>query len=99
MSQVLSSAVLVGFVAAWLTALVACFASVVYGIKAIRRARPGVKLWGHDTLWNPANVLLSSNLLTADGLRYRRKCFMSVGIFVACVGGTLLVAAITGQLK
>jgi len=99
MSQVLAGTALAGFVAAWLTALIAWFAGIVYGIKAIRRARPGVKLWGRDTLWNPANVLLTSNMLTEEGMRYRRKCFMSVGIFVACVGGTLLVAAITGQLR
>lgn len=99
MSQLISGVVLAGLVAVWLAALVAWFAGIVYGIKAIRRARPGVKLWGRDTLWNPANVLFSSNLLTVEGLRYRRKCFMSAGIFVACVCGTLLVAALTGQLK
>lgn len=99
MSQLISGVVLAGLVAVWLAALVAWFAGIVYGIKAIRRARPGVKLWGRDTLWNPANVLFSSNLLTVEGLRYRRKCFMSAGIFVACVCSTLLVAALTGQLK
>jgi hypothetical protein len=99
MSQVLANTVLVGFVAIWLTAFIAFLAAVVYGIKAIRCARSGVSLWGRDTLWNPANALLSSSMLTDEGLRYRRKCFKSAGIFVACIGGTLLVAALTGQLK
>jgi len=99
MLQVLVGAALIGFIAIWLTAFGAFLACVVYGVKAVRRARPGISLWGRETLWSPANVLLSSNMLTDEGLRYRRKCFKSLGIFIACVGGTLLVAAITGQLK
>lgn len=99
MSQVLAGAVLVAFVAVWLTALATLLAGMVYAIKAIRHARPGVDLRGRDTFWNPANVLLSSAMLTDEGLRYRRKCLKSLGIFAACVGGTLLLAAITGQLR
>ena len=99
MSQVLGYAALVGFVLVWFTALITFVACIFYAFKAVRCAHPGVNLWGRDTLWNPANVLLSSNMLTEEGLRYRRKCLKSLGIFVACVGGTLLVAAITGQLK
>lgn len=99
MSQALAGAALVGFVVIWLTALITFLSCVVYAAKAIRRARPGINLWGRDTLWNPANVLPGSNMLTDGGQRYRHKCFKSLGIFVACVGGTLLVAAITGQLN
>ena len=99
MLQVLAGAALVVFAAIWLTAVITFFACVVYAVKAIRCARPDVKLWGRDTLWNPANVLLSANLLTDEGQRYRRKCFKSLGIFTALAGGTLLVAAITGQLR
>jgi len=99
MSQALAGVALGGFVVAWVTGVIAWFAAIVYGFKAARRARPGVKLWGRDTMGNPANVLLSSSLLTEEGLRYRRKCFTAIVIFVACVGIPLLVAAITGQLK
>jgi hypothetical protein len=91
MPHVLAGTALVGFAAIWLVALIAWVAVVVYGIKAIRRARPGISLLGRGTLWNPANVLLSSNMLTAEGMRYRRKCFASACVFVACVGTTLLV--------
>ena len=99
MSQIFVGAALAVFIAIWLTAIVTLIACVVYAVKAIRCARPGIRLWGRDTLWNPANVLLSSNMLTEKGLRYRRKCLISLGIFVVCVGGTLLLAAITGQLR
>ena len=99
MSQVFAGAVLVAFVAVWLTALIALLACVLYAIKAIRHTHPSVNLWGRDTLWNPANVLLSSTMLTDEGLRYRRKCLKALCIFIACVGGTLLVAAVTGQLR
>jgi hypothetical protein len=99
MLQILAGVALVIFAAFWLTAVIALFAFVVYAVKAIRCARPGVNLWGRDTLWNPANVLLGTNLLTDEGQQYRRRCFKSLGIFTALVGGTLLVAAISGQLK
>ena len=99
MSQVFAGVALVGFVIAWITAVLAWFASIVFGFKAIRRTRPGVKLWGRGTMWNPTNALLNSNLLNEEGLRYRRKCFLSVGVFIACVVIPLLVAAVTGQLK
>ena len=79
--------------------LIALFACVLYAIKAIRHARPSVNLRGRDTLWNPANVLLGDTMLTDEGLRYRRKCLKALCIFIACVGGTLLVAAVTGQLR
>jgi hypothetical protein len=99
MPHVVAGAVLVVFVAIWLTAFLAFLAVAVYGIMAIRHVRPGLNRWGRDTLWNPANVLLSSNQLTDTGLRYRRKCFIALSIFIACICGTLLVAAITGQLR
>ena len=99
MSQALAGILLVGFVVVWVTGVLAWFAIIVYGFKALRRARPGVKLWGRDTMWNPANALLNSNLLTEEGLRYRRKCLLSVAVFIACVVIPLLLAAVTGQLK
>jgi hypothetical protein len=99
MLQILAGAAIMAFVAVWLTALIALLACLLYAIKAIRHARPGVNLWSRDTLWNPANVLLSSTMLTNEGLRYRRKCLKALCIFIACVGGTLLVAAVTGQLR
>jgi hypothetical protein len=99
MSRVLEVVALVGFVVVWIIAVLAWFAIIVFGFKAVRRTRSGVKLWGRGTMWNPANALLNSDLLTEDGLRYRRKCFLSIGVFIACVVVPLLVAAITGQLK
>jgi hypothetical protein len=90
---------LVAFAAIWLTAVLTLLACVIYSFKAVRRARPDINLWGRDTLWNPLNVLLSSKMLTDEGLRYRHRSLVSLAIFVACVGGTLLFAAITGHLR
>lgn len=89
---------LVAFAAIWLTAALTLLACAVYAFKAVRQARPGINLRGRDTLWNPLNVLLSSKMLTDAGLRYRHKSLVSLAIFVACVGGTLLFATITGHL-
>lgn len=99
MTKLLAATALLVFVAAWCTAVIAWFSAIVFAVKAARRAQPGVKLWGRETLWNPANALLNPQLLAPEGLAYRRKCFVAVGVFVACVGAPLLLAAITGTLK
>jgi len=98
MSDVLIGIALIGFIAACIGGIVAWFAILIYGFKAVRRARPGVQLWGRETLWNPWNVLLRPSLLTEEGRAYRRKCFLAVGVFTACVGVPLLLAALTGNL-
>jgi hypothetical protein len=54
MSSSLSVLVVVAFVALWTLALVSWFAVVLYGFKAVRQPRPGVRLWSRATLWNPA---------------------------------------------
>ncbi|MDR3446351.1 MULTISPECIES: hypothetical protein [unclassified Dyella] len=99
MTKVLAAIALFGFVAAWCAAVVVWFSAVVFAVKAARRTQAGVRLWGRETLWNPANALLNPQLLTPEGLSYRRKCFVAIGVFIGCVGVPLLVAAITGNLK
>jgi hypothetical protein len=44
MSSSLSVLVVVAFVALWTLALVSWFAVVLYGFKAVRQPRPGVRL-------------------------------------------------------
>lgn len=95
MTKVFAAAALLGFTAAWCAAVIAWFSAIVFAVKAVRRKKPGVKLWGRETFWNPANALINPQLLTSEGLAYRRKCFIAIGVFVACVGVPLLVEAIT----
>ena len=99
MSQVLVGAALVAFVALWTIGVIAWFAILVFGFKAVRRTRAGVNRWGGETMGNPANVLFRPSLLTPEGLRYRRKCFFAVGTFITAVAVGLLFGALTGQLK
>ena len=70
------------------------FAAIIYGNKAIRRTRPGVTLWGRETLWNPVNVLLRPNLLTEKGCSYRHKCFLAVAIFIVLTSLPVIISAI-----
>jgi hypothetical protein len=65
--------------------LVAWCATLFYGIKAIRRTRPGTSIWGRKTLWNPANALVFPGLLTDEGKKYRLRCFIAVGVFVGSI--------------
>jgi hypothetical protein len=60
-------------------------AGVFYGIKAVRHARPDISIWGRKTLWNPANVLVIPGLLTNEGKKYRRRCFIAVIVFVILI--------------
>lgn len=99
MTKVLAAIALIGFVAAWCAGVVAWFCALVFAVKAVRRTQTGVRLWGRETLWNPANALLNPQLLTPEGLSYRKKCFVAIGVFICCVGVPLLIAAITGNLK
>lgn len=72
---------------------------VVYGLKAIRRPRPGVALWSRTTLWNPANALLRPELLTDEGRLYRERCLRALLVFVACVTSGLVISTVFGGLK
>ena len=94
MSEVLASIMVIFFcvgVASW-------FAAIIYGFKAIRRARPGVGIWGRETLWNPANLLLRPKLLTEKGRAYRRKCFQAVAIFFMSTSLPVIIAAIVDMV-
>ena len=71
---------------------------LVFGVKAVRNARPGVNLWGRETMWNPGNVLIFPGMLTDEGRRHRRKCFLAVLWFVVPIAATMLLAAVTGNL-
>jgi hypothetical protein len=90
---------IVVFGAIWTLALTSWFAMIVYGFKAVRQPRPGVRLWSRATLWNPANALLRPEFLTEQGQRYRSRCFRALLVFVASVGSLLFVGALTGTLK
>lgn len=98
MAELLRGIALAAFAAAWVAAAVSWFAMVIYGFKAVMSARPGVSLWSRETRWNPANVLLRSELLTPEGLEYRRKGLIALGVFVVATGVPLLLAAIMGRL-
>ncbi len=99
MSSSLSVLVVVAFGALWTLAVASWFAFVVYGVKAVRQPRPGVRLWSRATLWNPANALLRPELLTEQGRRHRSRCLRALLVFVGCVGSLLFVGALTGTLK
>jgi hypothetical protein len=71
---------------------------LVFGFEAVRNARPGVNLWGRETMWNPGNVLVFPGMLTDEGRRYRRKCFLAVLWFIVPIGATMVLAAVTGNL-
>lgn len=84
---------------ATLVAVAAWFASLAYGFKTVKSRKSGVRLWGEETLWNPANVLLRPSLLTDEGLICRRRCFVSALIFVLTIGVFMIVGALTGNLN
>ena len=78
--------------------LPAWFAILIYGIKTVRHTRQGVSIWGRETGWNPANVLLRPALLTDEGKAYHRKCFIAVVVFVISVGLPVFIATLAEKL-
>ena len=98
MSDVLIGIAVIWFALSWIGGVAAFFAILVYGFMAVSCTRQGVKPWGRETWWNPANVLLRPSLLTEEGRAYRRKCFLAMGVFVVCTGVPLGVAELKGKL-
>ena len=91
-----AGAALVDFAVIWHGAVVTLLACVVY---ASRPLAAGIKFLGSRHTVAPLNVLLSSRLLTGEGLRHRQRCLKSLAMSAALVGGTLLFAATTGNLR
>ncbi|MBE1162883.1 hypothetical protein [Dyella acidiphila] len=98
MTKILAVVAILGFVSAWGVGVVAWFFAVFFAVKAVRRTKAGIRLWGRGTLWNPANILFDPQSLTSDGLAYRRKCFIAIAVFFGCIGVLLLMAVIAGNL-
>ncbi len=69
-------------------------AITIYAVKTVRRARPGVAIWGRPTRWNPFNLLLLPGLLTDDGRSCRKKCFLAIAIFFGAVGAGAVMGSI-----
>ena len=71
-------------------------ATIVYAIKTVRRTQPGVATWSRTTMWNPFNLLLMPGNLTDDGRSCRKKCFLSIAVFLGSVGAMFVVSSIAG---
>jgi hypothetical protein len=92
MEKVYAAIVLIALVSALCIAPIAWLRMVYFGYKAISHARPGVALWGREMWFNPANVLVLPGLLDADGLHYRRKCFVAAAWFGTPILATFAIA-------
>jgi hypothetical protein len=83
----------IGSLAAWVSI-------GVYGLKVLRNVLPGVSLWSRQFGYNPANVVcFHPELLTPEGVIHRQRLGWAVVIFVGLVLGTLLLGALTGNLR
>jgi hypothetical protein len=90
---------LAAFVAILVVAVVSWGFVIVYALKAVRHTRTGVRMWSRATLWNPANVILQPELLTEEGLLYRRKCLRALLVFTTSVAIPLAIRTIAAALK
>lgn len=50
-------------------------------------------------MYNPANIVFRPELLTPDGLRYRKRLGQAVTVLTALVVGMLLIAAFVEDLQ
>lgn len=82
-----------------LIAVVALPCVLFFAVQAARHVKPGVRVWGSETQWNPFNVLSFPRLLSDEGLKHRRRCFLAIVCFIAPILLTLALAALTGQLE
>jgi hypothetical protein len=96
--KALASLYLAAFLIAGLAAVAAWLATCIYGIKATRHIRRAIDPAARVKMWLPGAVLFCPEILTEDGLQYRRKHLFSLLVFAISVGFLLLLAAITGKL-
>ena len=99
MSKALASLSLAGFVVACLAAAVAWLVGSIYGSKASQCINHPLNSSARIKGWLPGAVLLCPDILTANGLRFRRKQFFSLLVFATSIGIAVLLAAITGLLQ
>ena len=90
---------LAAFVLACVGSLAAWVSVVVYGLKVLANILPGVSLWSRQLAYNPANVVFHPELLTPKGLAHRQRFGWAVAVFVGLVLGSLLLGALTGNLR
>ena len=98
-SEVVAIALATVFIAIVVVAAVSWCGVVVYGIRAVRHTRTGVKPWSRAPLWNPANLILRPDLLTEEGRLYRRRCFRALLVFAISVAILLVFGAMMATLK
>jgi len=79
--------------------MVAWLAIIVYGFKLLHHVRPGAPLRSKTLMYNPANIVFRPELLTPDGLRYRKRLGQAVTVLTALVVGMLLIAAFVEDLQ
>lgn len=56
--------------------------ALVYMFKAVAHLRPGVSLWFDAPLFNPLHHVLVPTNLTEEGLIYRRRAGLAIGLFI-----------------
>ncbi len=77
----------------------ACWASALFHMfRAVALRKPGVSLW-RGTAFNTFNLLFQSSKLTDDALRVRRRCLLSVLVFLICALCFFAIGMWTGIAK
>lgn len=98
MAEVLTIIFKIGMAVSIAVGLLAWFAMLLFALRMVHQARPGVGVWTSRTRWNPFNLLWMPSLLTDDGRSSRRKCLRAVTIFFASVGLGLIFGLIADWL-
>jgi hypothetical protein len=98
-SKALASLSFAGFVVACLAAVVAWLVGSIHGSKASHCIKHPLNSSVRIKGWVPGAVLLCPDILTANGLRYRRKHLLSLLMFAASIGIAVLLAPITGMFQ
>lgn len=86
------------FVGAFIIGLVAWATLVIYSFKIRGQVKPGASRVAHALRYNRFNVIFRPELLTDEGLRYRRILGRAPVALVTAVSVGLLVGLVMRQL-
>lgn len=83
-----------GFFSAFFVGLFSLLGIGYFLLRTLTNLRPGVKAFGAETIYNPFNALLRSDLLSENGLGFRRKTKLSLFVFLGAVALGLVVVGV-----
>jgi hypothetical protein len=92
MKDLIFTPMLILFVVGWLAALFS-FGALIYNLLRMLLLAKKADLRG-ILRFNPLNIIFYPELLTAEGLKVRRRVFIALALFIGCITFVFLIGGL-----